>query len=56
MCNLSQGVEEKGIEKANLISLKNLMKNLGVSIERAMAILEIPEVEQPKYLKLLSEH
>ncbi len=55
MCNLSRGVEEKGIEKANLTSLKNIMKNLGVSVERAMAILEIPEVERTKYRQLLAE-
>ena len=66
MCNLSKGVEEKGMAKgmaegvakgmtnAILTSIKNLVKNMGVSVEQAMSALEIPEAERQKYLDLLA--
>ena len=53
MCNLSKGVEEKGIAKGILSSIKNLVKNLDVSVEQAMSVLEIPEAERQKYMDLL---
>ena len=61
MCNLSKGVEEKGMAKgmakgmtdAILVSIKNLVKNMGVSVEQAMSVLEIPEDERQKYIELL---
>ncbi len=65
MCNLSKGVEEKGIAKGIakgmtegmtngiLASIKNLVKNMGISVEQAMTVLEIPEAERPNYRELL---
>ena len=57
MCNLSKGVEEKGMAKGRtngiLSSIKSLVKNMGVSVEQAMSVLEIPEAEQQKYIDLL---
>jgi hypothetical protein len=57
MCNLSKGVEEKGMAKGLtngiLASIKNLVKNMGVSVEQAMSVLEIPEAERQKYMDLL---
>ena len=57
MCNLSKGVEEKGMAKGLtngiLTSIKNLVKNMGVSVEQAMSVLEIPEAERQKYMDLL---
>ena len=53
MCNLSKGVEEKGIAKGILSSIKNLVKNMDVSVEHAMSVLEIPEAERQKYMDLL---
>ena len=65
MCNLSKGVEEKGIAKGVakgmtegmtngiLASIKNLVKNMGISVEQAMTVLEIPEAERPNYRELL---
>ena len=53
MCNLSRGVEEKGVVKGILASIKNLVKNMGVSVEQAMSVLEIPEAERQKYMDLL---
>lgn len=57
MCNLSKGVEEKGmakgLTKGILASIKNMVKNMGVSVEQAMSVLEIPEAERQKYMDLL---
>ncbi|MCM1296699.1 MAG: hypothetical protein NC311_14270 [Muribaculaceae bacterium] len=65
VCNLSQGVWERGMEKGReegraegafqnmLASIQNLMNNVGWSVEQAMSALNIPEAERPKYRKLL---
>ena len=53
MCNLSKGVEAKGMTNGILASIKNLVKNLGMSVEQAMSVLEIPEAERQKYMDLL---
>lgn len=57
MCNLSKGVREKGraegMTNGFLTSIKNLVKNMGVSAEQAMSVLEIPEAERQKYRELL---
>ena len=59
MCNLSDGVEqrgiEKGIEKGVLVSLRNLMKTLKFTAEQAMDALMIPEEEQFKYSEMLKQ-
>ncbi len=63
MCNLSKGVREKGIAEGMakgmaeglLLSIKSLVKNMGLSIEQAMSVLEIPEGERQKYLDLLEK-
>lgn len=51
MCNLSQGIKEKGM----LTSIKNLVKNMGISIEQAMSVLEIPEKDRQKYMDMLGQ-
>ena len=53
MCNLSKGVEEKGVAKGILASIKNLMETMGLTIEQAMAALKVPEAERQKYMDLL---
>ena len=57
MCNLSKGVEEKGMAKGMtnglLTSIKNLVKNMGLSAEQAMSVLEVPEAERQKFMDLL---
>lgn len=63
MCNLSKGVIEKGVAQGMaqgmaqgiLASLRNLVKNMGVSVEQAMSVLEIPETERQKYMDLLNQ-
>ena len=61
MCNLNKGVEEKGMAKgmaagmtnAIMLSIKNLVKNMGIFAEQAMVVLEVPESERKKYMDLL---
>jgi len=71
MCNLSQGVEEKGIAKGLIrgraegraegrtetaVSLiRNLMDSMGFSIDKAMSMLKIPEEDRAKYMELLAK-
>jgi len=71
MCNLSKGVMEKGIAKGLaeglvkghaeglaegiLSSIKRIVKNMGVSVEQAMSVLEVPEAERQKYMELLEK-
>lgn len=55
MCNLSKGVEEKGVEKGILFSIRNLMETMGWSAEQAMGGLKIPEEEREKYMNKLKK-
>ncbi len=55
MCNLSKGVREKDCADGTLSAIKNLVKNMGVSVEQAMSVLEIPETERKKYMDLLEK-
>jgi len=58
MCNLSQSVEEKGIQKGiqseRISTLKKLMKNKKMPIDEALETLEVPEADWPKYRELLA--
>lgn len=72
VCNLSKGVEEKGIaigmerglkagmeagmEAGMLQAIKSLMDTLKLPAEQAMAALKIPENEQFKYASRLDGH
>ena len=53
MCNLSDGVEQKGITKGIVSSLRNLMESMGWSIEQAMDALQIPTEERQTYANML---
>lgn len=71
MCNLSQGVLDKGIsigrgqgieigrdqgiEIGEVISLRKMMKNFHVSFTEAADALEIPEADRPKYKRLVED-
>ena len=59
MCNLSQSVEARGIEKGItqgiLTSLQNLMVSMGLNIEEAMNALLIPDAERPSYLRMMKQ-
>lgn len=53
---IQQGIQQGmkcGTENAICSSVKSLMKNLKLTAEQAMAVLEVPEEEKQKYLKLV---
>ena len=60
VCNLSKGVEQKGItigiERGTMQAIENLMDTLKLTVEQAMAALKIPENEQIKYITRLKEN
>jgi hypothetical protein len=64
MCNLSKGVEEKGITKGIaqgitqgiLSSIQNLMESMSWSAEQAMNALKIPEEERSKYANEINKN
>lgn len=53
MCNLSKGVENRGIRKGiiqgreeeKLNSIRSLMKKLNLTLEQAMDVLDVPKSE-----------
>ena len=53
LCNLSKGIEEKGIaigmERERVRAIENLMDTLKLTAEQAMAALKVPETERLKY-------
>lgn len=53
MCNVSYGIERRGIEKNTVTLLKNVMNNLHLTLEQAMKALGIPESDYPKYRSLV---
>lgn len=71
MCNLSEGVWERGVEQGMergvkqgmergrsetwTDAIRGLMKNMKLSVEQAMTALEIPEADRPKYRELLGK-
>ena len=44
---------EKGIEKGLTASIHNMMERLGLSMDKAMDVLEIPPAERAKYAMLI---
>lgn len=63
MCNLSKGVEERGIaigvererEAGTLRAIENLMDTLKLTAEQAMAALKVPENEKARYASKLNK-
>ena len=59
MCNLSQGVLDKGIVigevNGEVKSLRKMMKNFHVSFTEAADALEIPEADRTKFKKLVED-
>lgn len=61
MCNLSKGVEkrgiaiglERGMETGTLNAIQNLMETLKLTAEQAMEALKVPEEEKIKYAGML---
>lgn len=58
-CNLSQGIKERayveGVEKGILLSIKNLAANADISIEQAMVMLGVSDVDKNRYMEMLKE-
>jgi hypothetical protein len=59
MCNISEGIEERGINRGIsrgvCESIKNVMESLSVSAEKAMDILNVSGSDRDKYIKMLAE-
>ena len=55
MCNLSDGVEMRGIDKGMMQALLGYIKKKKVSIEAALEDLDIAENNRAKYSTLLRE-
>lgn len=55
MCNLSEGIEERGIEKAELRAIKSIMENLKMTAEQAMEALNIALDKRARYSSLLNK-
>lgn len=63
MCNLSDSVEERGIQKgmqqgmqqANAKRLAALMKSMAVSFDKAIELLEIDPSEREMYKQLVEQ-
>ena len=61
MCNLSKGVEERGIaiglergtETTTLNAIRNLTEPMKLTAEQAMEALKVPEAEKAKYVGML---
>lgn len=57
MCNLSECIEEKGIQKGIqlklLENLRAVMTNLDLPAEKAMEVLNVPPEERVQYLQKL---
>lgn len=45
----------EGMTEGTLQSIQNLIKNMGLSVERAMAVLGVSEADQPKYVEMLKQ-
>ena len=63
MCNLSQGIEQKGIEKGRKIgiekgivtSIVNIMNSLKLSAEDAIIAVGIPEAKRDDYITTVTK-
>ena len=51
---LQQGLQ-KGLTEGTLQSIRNLITNMGLSVERAMTVLGVSEADQPKYAEMLKQ-
>ncbi len=65
MCDYSLGVYDRGVEKgiaqgmaqgienAKLADIMSIMKNLGMSLDKALEALNVPKSDYAKYEELL---
>ena len=55
MCNLSQGIENIGIEKGSLQTIANVVTNLKLSLEDTIVAAGIPEDKRESYAIKIKE-
>lgn len=53
MCNISDGIERRGIEQGIMASIRNLMDTMDLTMEQAMDALKVPEADRSKYENML---
>ena len=61
MCNLGMAVQLRGVEmgraegraESTLLCIKNLMKNMKLTAQKAMDALKIPDEERTHYMEML---
>ena len=61
--HIAEAARKDGIQKGRtegaidgtFRSLQNLIKNLGLPVDKAMSALGIPDAEQPTYVKMLEQ-
>jgi hypothetical protein len=60
MCNLSEGVLQKGVQKGRqeraIDLIRNLMETMNLNKDEAMAALRIPEAERERFSQILGEN
>lgn len=49
--HVAEDARKDGLQQGTLQSIQNLIKNMGLSVERAMSVLGISEADRPKYEK-----
>ena len=54
MTRLGQMLQDEAIESTQTESIKNLMKNMNLTIDQAMNALEVPEDKREKYRKTIT--
>ena len=50
-----KGLREEGREEGIRLSIEKLVKKLDISIEKAMDILDIPEMDRSIYMKMVNK-
>lgn len=53
--HIAEGARKDGIQQRALQSIQDLIKNIGLSVERTMAVLRVSEAERSKYVEMLMQ-
>ena len=53
--HIAKAAREDGLQEGTLKSIQNLIKNLGLSAERAMEALGLSDIERSKYAEMLKQ-
>ena len=53
--HVAEDARRDGLQQGTLQSIQNLIKNMGLSVERAMTVLGVSEADQPKYAEMLKQ-